>query len=222
MKRPATTEGEPVGAEVSRGAEAKLHKVEWLGLDALRKERDAKAYRPKALDDRLRRERTRNEVRLLAEARRRGVRTPIVYDVDLERNRIILEHLPGPTLRELLEAAGADPTSLVAPVRAFGVTLGRLHAAGISHGDLTSSNVLFPDGPTGSAALLDLSMGVRSAGLEDRGIDLHLVEEDLHALHPKGEALFREFITGYEAGNPEGAKEVRRRAREIKGRIRYA
>src|SRR4029077_16086139 len=67
MKRSAPAPAEPTGPEVSRGAEAKLHQVEWLGLDALRKERDAKAYRPKALDDRLRRERTRNEVRLLLE-----------------------------------------------------------------------------------------------------------------------------------------------------------
>ncbi|HEV2316965.1 MAG TPA: KEOPS complex kinase/ATPase Bud32 [Thermoplasmata archaeon] len=222
MKPPAPAASESVGREVSRGAEAQLHVVEWLGLDALRKERDAKAYRPKALDERLRRERTRNEVRLLAEARRLGVRTPIVYDVDLEKNRIILEHLPGPTLRELLEAGRDDPAGLEPPVRSFGTALGRLHAGGISHGDLTSSNVLFPDGPTGTAALIDLSMGARSAGLEERGIDLHLVEEDLKALHPKGEALYRSFLAGYEGGNPEGAKDVRKRAREIKGRIRYA
>jgi Kae1-associated kinase Bud32 len=215
----------PAGEEerpVSRGAEASLHAVEWLGLPALRKDRETKAYRPKNLDERLKRERTRNEVRLLTEGRRLGVRTPIVYDIDLPRHRLILEQLPGPTLKDLLEAAKQDLAPVEAPVRALGRAIGRLHAGGISHGDLTSSNVLYPDGAEGPAALLDLSMGSRNAGVEERGIDLHLVEEDLKALHPKGDALFRIFLEGYAEGNPQGHAEVRKRAREIRGRVRYA
>jgi Kae1-associated kinase Bud32 len=207
---------------VSRGAEASIHAVEWLGLPAMRKERETKAYRPKGLDERLKRERTRNEVRLLTEARRLGVRTPIVYDVDLPHHRLILEQLPGPTLKELLEAAKDNPAPVERPVHSLGTAIGRLHAGGISHGDLTSSNILLPDGADGAVALLDLSMGSRNAGLEERGIDLHLVEEDLKGLHPKGEVLFRAFLEGYAEGNPAGHAEVRKRAREIRGRVRYA
>ena len=207
---------------VSRGAEASLHAVEWLGLPALRKDRETKSYRPKNLDERLKRERTRNEVRLLTEARRLGVRTPIVYDVDLPNHRLILEQLPGPTLKDLLDASKTDPRPVEASVRALGTAIGRLHAGGLSHGDLTSSNVLYPDGPAGSPALLDLSMGARNAGVEEKGIDLHLIEEDLKALHPKGPSLFRLFLQGYAEGNPAGATEVRKRATAIRGRVRYA
>ncbi|MGI0052747.1 MAG: KEOPS complex kinase/ATPase Bud32 [Thermoplasmata archaeon] len=209
------------GAVVARGAEAQIARVEWLGLGALRKDRDSKGYRPKALDDRLRRDRTRNEVRLLAEARRLGVRTPIVYDVDLPHHRIVLEELPGPTLKDLLETAPGGPVELAGAVRAFGRALGRLHAGGISHGDLTSSNVLYPEGPGGPPALLDLSMGERCAGLEEKGIDLHLVEEDLLGLSPRGAELFRDFLTGYAEGNLADSSAVVERARAIKGRMRY-
>lgn len=214
--------GSPAGRPVARGAEAAVTRVEWLGLAAVRKDRDPKAYRPKPLDDRLRRERTRTEARLLREARGLGVRTPLVYDIDLAHHRLVLEELPGPTLKALLEAPPSDLTELAAPIEAFGRALGRLHAGGMSHGDLTSSNVLYPTGPAGEPAFVDLSMGARPASLEERGIDLHLVEEDLAALHPEGAALFERFLEGYEGGNPNGAKEVRQRAREIKGRIRYA
>ncbi|MCI4363185.1 MAG: Kae1-associated serine/threonine protein kinase [Thermoplasmata archaeon] len=213
---------EPAGKPVARGAEAALTRVEWLGLAALRKDRDSKAYRPKPLDDRLRKERTRNEARLLREARGLGVRTPIVYDIDLPRHRLVLEELPGPTLKELVQADGADLAELGAPVRSFGEALGRLHAGGMSHGDLTSSNVLYPAGASGAPAFVDLSMGARPASLEERGIDLHLVEEDLAGLHAKGNLLYRQFLEGYSAGNPAGAEEVRQRAKAIKGRIRYA
>jgi Kae1-associated kinase Bud32 len=212
----------PEGPRVSRGAEASLRAVEWMGLPALLKDREVKNYRPKALDERLRRERTRTEVRLLVDARKLGVRTPIVYDVDLAKHRLILEQLAGPTLKEMLEDPSLSLESLVEAVRKFGEGLGRLHAGGISHGDLTSSNVLYPTGASGPPAFIDLSMGSRSPGLEELGIDLHLVEEDLKALHPKSDALVRAFFEGYATGNPTGAKDVRARAKAIRGRVRYA
>ncbi|MCI4364902.1 MAG: Kae1-associated serine/threonine protein kinase [Thermoplasmata archaeon] len=212
----------PEPPPTARGAEATLRRVDWWGFPALAKERDPKGYRPKALDDRLRRERTRTEARLLVDARRLGIRTPILYDIDLVRHRLILEELTGPTLKGLLEDANLAPESLTRAVRSFGATLGRLHAGGISHGDLTSSNVLFPEGPTGAPALIDLSMGSRSPGLEELGIDLHLAEGDLKALHPKADALIRAFHEGYEEGNPTGSKDVRQRAKAIRSRMRYA
>ncbi|HZY70116.1 MAG TPA: KEOPS complex kinase/ATPase Bud32 [Thermoplasmata archaeon] len=218
MSEPST----PTGPTVARGAEATLRKVDWWGFPAILKDRDSKAYRPKALDERLRRERTRTEVRLLVEARRLGVRTPIVYDVDLDKHRIILEELDGSTLRDLLEKHAADAAPLLPALRTFGAALGKLHAGGVAHGDLTSSNVVFPAGLDGPCALLDFSMGTKSPGVEELGIDLHLVEEDLQALHPKGRNLFRAFLEGYAAKNPSGEAAVRKRAREIRGRMRYA
>jgi Kae1-associated kinase Bud32 len=210
------------GPPASHGAEATVRAVEWMGLPAMLKEREPKRYRPKALDERLRKERTRTEARLLVDARRLGVRTPMVYDLDLAKHRIVLERLEGPTLKQLLEDPAQPIATLSAAVRSFGAALGRLHAGGIAHGDLTSSNVIFPAGPTEPPALLDLSMGTRNAGVEELGIDLHLVEEDLKALHPKADALHRAFLEGYAAGNPSGADPVRARAKAIKGRVRYA
>lgn len=208
-------------APVSRGAEATLRAVDWWGFRALVKERDPKGYRPKALDDRLRRERTRTEARLLVDARRLGVRTPLIYDVDLEKHRLILEELPGPTLKQVLEDPAVPAEEQLHAVRSFGEALGRLHAGGMAHGDLTSSNVLFPAGPSGPPAFLDLSMGTRNPGVEELGIDLHLVEEDLKALSPRATALVRSFFAGYAVGNPTGAKDVRARAKQIRGRMRY-
>ena len=210
------------GRTISRGAEASLRAVEWMGLKAVVKDREAKRYRPKALDERLRRERTRTEVRLLGEARRLGVRTPVVYDLDLAHHRIVMEHLEGPTLKELLDSSPSEVGPLEAPVRSLGVALGKLHSGGVSHGDLTGSNVVYPEGANGPPALLDLSMGERGGGIEALGIDLHLVEEDLKALHPHGERLYQYFLKGYSESNSKGAAEVRKRSREIRGRVRYA
>src|SRR5579863_6931708 len=99
----------PETPPTARGAEASLRKVDWWGFPAVVKERDAKGYRPKALDDRLRKERTRTEARLLREARRLGVRTPILYDVDVARHRLVMEELPGSTLKQMLEDPAIAP-----------------------------------------------------------------------------------------------------------------
>jgi Kae1-associated kinase Bud32 len=206
----------------ARGAEATIRAVDWWGFKALLKERDEKGYRPKALDDRLRKERTRTEARLLGEARRLGVRTPVLYDVDLVRHRLILEELEGPTLKQLLDDAQLPPERVQAAVGKFGSVLGRLHAGGISHGDLTSSNVIFAAGPEADPALIDLSMGDRNGGLEELGIDLHLVEEDFRALRSDADTLWTEFLRGYAAAHPTGVAAVEERAKEIRGRVRYS
>jgi len=212
----------PAGRVLYRGAEATLRAVDWWGFPAIVKDREAKGYRPKALDERLRKERTRTEARLLVDARRAGVRTPILYDIDVLHHRLIMEELPGPTLKSILEDPTLPPETVRQAVRSLGIALGKLHAAGIAHGDLTSSNVLYPAGPEAPAALLDLSMGTRNPGVEELGIDLHLVEEDLRALSAESEGLIRAFHDGYATGNPKGHAAVRTRAKEIRGRVRYA
>jgi Kae1-associated kinase Bud32 len=62
---------------LARGAEA----VVILEESRVIKERIPKNYRLKDLDERIRKERTRAEARLISEARRGGVPTPIIYDI---------------------------------------------------------------------------------------------------------------------------------------------
>ncbi len=65
------------------GAEATVSNVVFLGREAVMKSRPPKAYRLPELDRHIRSVRTRNEARLMREARKAGVRTPCVYDIDL-------------------------------------------------------------------------------------------------------------------------------------------
>lgn len=210
----------PVGPPVSEeGAEAQVREEIFLGITALRKLRVAKAYRPKHLDSRIRSERMRMEVRLLREARAIGVRTPFVLDVDMEEGSFIMEKIEGRTLTDLLLDPGitADLRSRV--MEELGRALGRLHASGISHGDLTGSNVMW----TGNqVVLIDLSMGSRTPELEEMGIDLHLMEEDLNTLAQDANGLYDRLLSGYREGNAGTAVQVIERSREIKGRVRYS
>jgi N6-L-threonylcarbamoyladenine synthase/protein kinase Bud32 len=134
----------------ARGAEATLTVEDGTVV----KRRLPKRYRHPRLDERLRRDRTVLEARLLAAARKQGVPTPLVRDVDLAEATLRLSFVGDCDLAAVLAeddgraadaaadaaatAASADPTDLVAAV---GEHLARIHAAGIVHGDPTTRNV---------------------------------------------------------------------------------
>ncbi len=201
------------------GAEATVQLGDFLGQSVLNKVRTPKGYRIQALDDRLRDERTRDEAQLLMAARRAGVPVPIVYDVDRAQATITLELVPGKVLRRVLERDDDQ----VAAVRL--ATLGRhtaaLHNAGLTHGDLTTSNVLVPAGASPSdLVLIDFGLGQFTREHEPRGVDLHLIEEALEATDDRAQQLFAMFLAGY-ARAAEGAEATIRRLEGIRQRGRY-
>ncbi len=208
-----------VGSPLSDGAEATVVAESYLGLEAIRKTRVSKAYRAETFDRRIRSERLRAEVRLLREARRMGLRTPHVFDIDEAAFAIIMERIPGRTLTEVFTDGKASQQEVLGVAARLGEALGKLHAGGMSHGDLTGSNVVW-NGK--DIAFIDMSMGSRTPEREDFGIDLHLVEEDFNTLLPDPPIVYQAFLHGYALGNPSGAKKNTARAREIKGRVRYS
>lgn len=187
---------------VPRGAEAE---VVLCGADAV-KRRVPKRYRLPELDERLRRERTRTEARLLSAARRAGVATPVVRDVD--GTTITMERVEGTVLK-----AALDPGT----VRAAGRAVGLLHGAGIVHGDLTSSNMLLRDG---RLVLIDFGLSQATEELEARGVDVHVLLQTLASSSPDPEPLAKAFADGYRAAFRD-ADAVLAREAEIRRRGRY-
>ena len=200
---------------LKRGAEAELRKVEFLGRPAVEKHRVPKAYRIPALDEDLRRSRIRMEARLMAEARAAGVSVPILYDINLVDNKIVMEFIDGPTLKEVLDRGGAPAREAA---REIGRIAGRLHRAGIIHGDLTTSNMILRDG---RILLIDFSLGGKGDTPEERGVDLHLLREALTSAHKNAATYYREVLTGYRETLGVGARESIAKVKEIEGRGRY-
>jgi len=198
-----------------RGAEAILTRTEFLGRAAVEKARVPKAYRHPTIDEALRRTRIVAEARLMAEARSAGVAVPVLYDIDLAGNRIVMEFVEGPTAKEVLEAGG--PKAL-RTAREIGRVVGRLHRAGIVHGDLTTSNMIVRDG---TVVMLDFSLGAMDSGLEARGVDLHLLGEALRSAHADPAAYDRAVVAGYRAAFGRGAAAAVAQVDEIESRGRY-
>lgn len=217
---------------IAIGAEASIEASTFLGRPAVAKRRVSKGYRHPALDARLRSERTREEAHLLLAARRAGVRVPLLFDADLVGCTLVLEHVPGPSLRQQL-ALDSDAAA-TSRLEALGRICGRLHEGGVTHGDLTTGNVIvaaagtsadatLPSGPEGreELVLIDFGLGAMAIDLEERGVDLHLVEEALRATDARAEGLMASFIAGYRetAAQPE-ATLARLNAIRQRGRYR--
>ena len=199
---------------LKRGAEAELRRTEWHGRAAVEKARLPKAYRHETLDDELRRSRIRMEVRLMADARRLGVSIPVLYDVDFAGHRIIMEFVDGPTAKEVLQKRLVDPRQLA---RAIGRLAGTLHANGIVHGDLTTSNLLWRDG---RLYAIDFSMGEKTHSIESQGVDLRLLKEAWTRAHFDLLALFDDVLAAYRAAYPRADEAIAKLA-EIEDRGRY-
>jgi N6-L-threonylcarbamoyladenine synthase/protein kinase Bud32 len=188
-----------------RGAEAV---ITITGATA-EKRRVSKQYRVPALDRRLITERTRAEARLIAAARKGGVPTPVMSDITADTIR--MEYVEGTLLTGNLSEI---------TVREAGRMVGKLHTAGIMHGDLTTSNLILR-ASDGKCVLIDFGLSQMTAEIEQRGVDIHVFFQTLESTAPElVESLKAAFIAGY-TETFEGAADVIRREYEIGLRGRY-
>ena len=192
-----------------RGAEA----VVTIEDDRVIKRRLPKPYRHPELDARLRRERTFAEARLTSLARRHGVPTPAVRDVDPEEATLIFEKVGERDLGRALSTSR---------VRAVGRHLGTLHGAGMVHGDPTTRNVRVAgdtdSGGDGATYLIDFGLGFHSDDVEDYAMDLHVFEQSLDGTADDAPGMCEAFEDGYRETGDEGVLD---QLRAIEGRGRY-
>jgi N6-L-threonylcarbamoyladenine synthase/protein kinase Bud32 len=197
----------PDDADELQGAEATVE----IDGDRVIKHRKPRGYRHPELDERLRVERTREEARLTADARRHGVPTPVVLDVDPWETRLVFESVGDSDLRERL----TEPN-----VRAVGRHLATIHEAGFVHGDPTTRNVRVSVGGTegGRTYLIDFGLGYYTDDREDYAMDLHVLAQSLAGTADDPEALLAAAEEAYRAA---GDERVLDHLREIEGRGRY-
>ena len=204
---------------IKKGAEASLYLAEWHGRKVVMKKRLPKEYRPSQLDLQIRNYRTVHEPQLMHEAKEAGVPTPLIYLVDVEHAAIIMEHVDGKQIKQLLgEVSERERQWLCFKV---GCLIGLLHKHGIVHGDLTTSNMIL-DG-NGHVYFVDFGLGEKTAELEARAVDLHLMKRALQSTHFEfADECMRSVGEGYASiVGPESLKKVAEKIGEIERRGRY-
>lgn len=200
---------------IRRGAEAEIRRGTWIGRRVIIKSRVVKGYRHPQLDSELRVSRTRNEARLIQEARKLGIPTPIIYDIDTLNAEIIMQEITGERVKDALAQSTEEEVRVLC--REIGRLAAALHEGGMVHGDLTTSNMMLMDG---RIWLIDFSLGGRKATLEEIGVDLHLLREAFMSAHSDIFNMFQIVMDSYEE-HFKNAGEVFRKVKEIENRGRY-
>lgn len=236
---------------ITQGAEGLLYRTTYLlpSIPSALKHRPPKPYRHPILDARLTRQRILAEARVLARCRRDGVAVPGVYCVDEAGGWLMMEWIEGQPVRAAVNRwLGARPaeevedrdrnSALIGLMRRVGAAVGRLHAASVVHGDLTTSNMMLrPEKGTerpgeagesdasldgvlaGEIVIIDFGLASQATHEEDRAVDLYVLERAFLSTHPRTEKLFEEVLEGYKQ-TFKGSKPVLRKLEDVRMRGR--
>jgi TP53 regulating kinase-like protein len=205
---------------LKKGAEASLYLTIWHDRQVLVKARLPKKYRPAQLDSTIRRYRTVHEPQLMHEAKRAGVPTPTIFMVDVENATITMEYIKGEQVKQFLNSSipKAKRQKLCLKI---GELIGRLHAHGVIHGDLTTSNMILAR--ESKIFFVDFGLGDKTMEFEARGVDLHLLKRALQSTHYQfADECFAAAMQGYASVlGEEAAEKVFEKIKEIEKRGRY-
>ncbi|KAM3138355.1 TP53 regulating kinase [Paramecium bursaria] len=167
---------------ISQGAEAKIYIGQFLGDKIIIKQRFPKSYRLKELDDRINRERVKNEAKIMARARKLGINVP--YLIEISDYQITMQYIDGVKLKDYINDGG-DITIL----NSVAQVLARLHDGGIIHGDLTTSNMMVQKE---YLYLIDFGLSyIKVGSIEDFAVDLYVFEKAFLSTHPNQEENFQ-------------------------------
>jgi Kae1-associated kinase Bud32 len=199
-----------------QGAEAKIVLSNYFDKEVVEKRRIKKSYRIKNIDDRLISYRTKEEAKLMSDARLQGVSVPIIYDVDQERGIITMEYLKGKRIKDILNnLTDAERKNICTKI---GKSIAKLHNNDIIHGDITTSNMILLDD---KIHFFDFGLGEKNSETEAKGVDLHVLMEAIESTHSRYSSCFDYVLDGYKKELKDDANLVIKKIQDIVKRGRY-
>jgi len=193
---------------IAQGAEALLIKKN----SHLLKRRVTKGYRLPELDEKIRKQRTKREARVLQKTAKL-IPVPELITVREKEKEIDMEFIEGKRLSDHLESLSNAEWIC----NQIGKHIAKLHDNGIIHGDLTTSNMIFSDS---KLYFIDFGLSFISDRIEDKAVDLHLIKEALEAKHFENyEKFFKAVLKGYKSSKKY--KQTLERLKKVESRGRY-
>ena len=169
---------------IAQGAEAIIIKEK----NTIIKDRKRKSYRLSVLDEKIRKQRTKKEIKLLQKAFNLILVPKIIKS---DNYNIKLEFIKGKRLSEYLDNLPNYEEVYIQ----IGQNIAKLHDAGIIHGDLTTSNMIYSKK---KVYFIDFGLGFESSHAEDKATDLHVLKEALESRHFKNaDKLWKAILCGY-------------------------
>lgn len=206
---------------LAKGAESDIYSSYWIDDEAISKVRNRKNYRIKEIDEKIRKSRTKIEAKLLSDVKRVGVRSPILYDIDLNKKAIVMEKINGTLFKDFIGCLKEDDKKNLSI--AIGKNIGLIHSSSIIHGDITSSNIIITDND--EIVFIDFGLGKYSNLIEDKCVDLIVLKKSLQSIDYKiANKIFDNILDGYISSydkNDNEKDKITKKIAEIQARGRY-
>lgn len=208
--------------KISSGAEARVYRS---GADAV-KVRMKKEYRHPDIDKHIRKSRTKTEGSILSRAAPTGVTPkPRSLSCSIEQEfpgefLLVMEWIDGESAYSALPKMSTGEVTEC--IKLIAQSVAKLHQIDIVHGDLVLNNILLVDAGSG-VRIIDFGLGKISSKVEDRAVDIYLLEKNLKlCLLEVPDAGIEAIVEqGYRKGSSEKqAESVLQRLVEVRNRGR--
>ena len=194
--------------KIEQGAEAKIYLVK----NRIVKDRFKKTYRHEDIDNELRKQRTRREVKILQKLSSLNFPSPKIITND--DSIIEMEYIRGEKIKDIIEK---NPIKIS---KEIGRDIAILHKNDIIHGDLTTSNMILEKN-SNKIHFIDFGLSFISTKIEDKAVDLHLLRQALESKHYKvWKRCFNIILNEYKK-EYEKADDVIERINKVESRGRY-
>jgi TP53 regulating kinase-like protein len=192
---------------IAQGAEA----IITLKDNQVIKDRIKKSYRIPELDNKIRKSRTKSEAKIMKKLLP-IVSVPKIISSD-DKEQITLEFIDGKKLSDNLEHLDYS-----AICKKIAENISSIHNSGIIHGDLTTSNMIYIK-KEDKVFFIDFGLAFHSNKIEDKAVDLHLLQQALEAKHfTIWKECWKIILDNY---HPEKSQEIKERIKIIESRGRY-
>ncbi|MBN1503024.1 Kae1-associated serine/threonine protein kinase [Candidatus Woesearchaeota archaeon] len=191
---------------MARGAEAEIYE----DTNKIIKKRVKKSYRIPALDEKLRKFRTRREAKVIQKLPDQ-IPKPMLIKLDDKNTALEIENIKGDKVRDVLDKN-------VKLCKEIGRLLAVMHNSNIVHGDLTTSNMILSNG---RIFFIDFGLSFFSDKIEDKAVDLHLLKRALESKHYKiYKKAFELVLEGYKEKSND-YENIIKRLEKVESRGRY-
>lgn len=204
-----------------QGAESKIYSTIYSDHKAIVKERFPRQYRHELLDQSIRKERIKAEAKAVLKCKEGGIATPVIYSLDLHDCKIIMENINGQTVNDYLNNMKYDKhddAKLIKLLTDIGIIIGKMHSLGVFHGDLTTSNILKKEDDT--LVLIDFGLSHFNPSIEDKAVDLYVLERAFVSTHSYYSHLFAIILDGYKSAYESNVETVLGQFQNVRARGR--
>jgi TP53 regulating kinase and related kinases len=219
---------------LKQGAEARVYLSDFKNDNNNRligKERFTKTYRHPELDRSLTTKRIKTEVKLLNKASNLGINVPKVIKTDPLNGVILMEYIEESiSSRDYIfdvvkqtNDLSKVKQSLAKLSQEIGRIIAILHRNEIIHGDLTTSNILVQnsDNQNFKVFLIDFGLSSVSGQLEEKAVDLYVLERALLSTHSQQAVeIFEDILISYSREYGRNIEKVIERFEQVRMRGR--